>query len=60
MKAWQRIAMVAGLVSVTTFLWFAASSGGYNVTVRRVVVADVVALVALLIAVSAFYIDRRG
>ena len=58
--AYQPIALVAGLVSVVSFLWFAASASGYNGTVRRVVVADVVALVALVIAAIAFFLERRG
>ena len=46
----QPIAFVLGFVSVVSFIWIAWSVGGYNTAVRKVVVADVVALVCLGIA----------
>ncbi len=46
----QSIAFVAGFVSVVSFIWIAWSVGGYNASVRRVVVADWVALVCLGVA----------
>ncbi len=45
----QGIAFVAAFVSVVSFLLLAWSTGGYNPQVGRVVTADVVALVALVI-----------
>lgn len=51
--AWQTIAFVAGFVSVVSFLWLARSTGGYNALVARVVVADIVALVCLIIGAGA-------
>lgn len=52
--ALQPIAFVGGLVSVISFLWLAWSVGGYNASLRRVVLADLVALVCLLIAVGLY------
>ena len=47
--AWRGAAFVAGLVSVVSFLLLAWSGDGYNAAIERVVAADVVALVCLLI-----------
>jgi hypothetical protein len=46
----QVLALVAGLVSVLSFLALAWSTGGYNAQIGRVVAADVVALVCLVVA----------
>ena len=46
----QPVALIAGLVSVVAFLWLAWSTGGYNPLIARVVMADLVALVCLLVA----------
>ena len=50
----QAIAFVAAFVSVLSFLLLAWSSGGYNTLVGRVVTADLVALVALVIGAAAY------
>jgi hypothetical protein len=49
----QVIAFVAAFVSVVSFLLLAWSGGGHNPQIGRVVTADVVALVALVIGVLA-------
>lgn len=46
----QVSAIIAGLVSVLSFIAIAASVGGYNAAIRRVVIADRIAVVALLVA----------
>ncbi len=46
-------ALVAGAVSVVSFLALALLTPGYNSSVRRVVVADVVALVCLVVVAIA-------
>ena len=46
----QTLAIVAGLVSVVSFIAIAWSVGGYNEPVRKVVIADVIAAVALIAA----------
>jgi hypothetical protein len=50
----QGIAFVAAFVSVTAFLALAWSTGGYNPQLGRVVTADIVALIALIIGVLAW------
>lgn len=54
----QPLAFLAGFVSVISFLWLAASSGGYNEEVGVVFVADLVALVALTIGAAVFLLRR--
>ncbi len=51
----QALAIIGGLVSVISFLWLAWSADEYNALLRRVVIADVVALACLLLA-SAMHI----
>ncbi|MDE2421001.1 MAG: phosphopantetheine adenylyltransferase [Gammaproteobacteria bacterium] len=46
----QPIAFVAGFVSVISFIFIAKSVGGYNTLLRKVVLADWVALGCLVIA----------
>lgn len=46
----QPLALAAGVVSVVSFMAIAVAAGGYNEAIRKVVVADGVALVALGIA----------
>jgi hypothetical protein len=48
----QPLAFVAAFVSVVSFLLLAWSSGGYNTQVGRVVTADLVALVVLVIGAA--------
>ena len=56
----QTLAFIAGFISVGSFLWLAWSTGSYNAQIARVFTADVVALVCLLIGVSAhFYVQSR-
>lgn len=50
----QPIAFIAAFVSVLSFLLLAWFSGGYNALVGRVVTADLVALVALVIGAAAY------
>jgi len=47
----QPLAFLAGFVSVVSFMAIAWSVGGYNEAIRKVVIADVVAVIALFIAV---------
>lgn len=58
--ALQRLALIAGLVSVASFLLLAWSIGGYNPLIGRVVAADVVALVCLVVGVAAHVYSARG
>ena len=47
--SWQALAFAVGGISVVSFLWLAVSTGGYNEQIGRVVWADVMALVCLVI-----------
>jgi len=49
----QTVALIAGLASVVSFLLLAWSVGGYNAQVARVFMADIIALIALIIGVAA-------
>ena len=58
-RSMQPAAFVAGFASVLSFLYLAWSVGGYNAQIGRVLVADIVALVCLLIGVAAYaYVSR--
>ncbi len=58
MPALQPSALAVGLVSVLSFLLLAWTTDGYNTSIARVVTADVIALVALLIGTAAYFIIR--
>lgn len=45
----QTAAFVAGFISVLSFLYLAWSTGGFNSQIERVFVADIIALVSLVI-----------
>ena len=55
----QTTAFAAGLISVISFLAFAWTSDGYNAQLARVVTADRVALVCLLLGVACMVQQRR-
>lgn len=55
----QAGAIVVGFASVVPFLVLAWTVGGYNAQVRRVVVADEVALACLVVAAGALWYLRR-
>ena len=56
--AFQPMAFFGGLLSVMSFLIIAWSSGGYSEAISNVVIADVVAAIALLIA-GVLYLSNR-
>ena len=57
--ALQPPALIAGFVSVVSFIAIAWSTGGYNDAVRGIVIGDIVAFVCLVIALVVFVISRR-
>ncbi|MCX7054865.1 MAG: phosphopantetheine adenylyltransferase [Proteobacteria bacterium] len=57
--ALQPLAFIAAFVSVVLFLLLAWSSGGYNAQIGRVVAADLVALVALVIGTAAYVMNTN-
>ena len=50
----QPLALIAGFISVLSFFYLAYSVGEFNQAIQKVVVADVIALVALLIAAGLY------
>jgi len=48
--AFRALAIVAGLISVASFIVIALLVGDYNAAISRVVIADVIAIIALLAA----------
>lgn len=56
--ALQSLALIAGFVSVLSFMIIAWSVGGYNDAIQKVVMADVVALVALVVAAALYVFGR--
>jgi hypothetical protein len=55
----QSLAIVAGLVSVLSFMFLAWSVGDYNESTQKVVIADVVALIAL-VGAGIIYVSQRN
>lgn len=54
-SAYRTAAFVAGFVSVVSFLGLAFAADGYNAALARVVTADVVALVAVVVGFAAHW-----
>ncbi len=55
---WQAPAIVAGLISAASFIAFAWTAGGYSSSLERVVIADLIAVAALLAAGGALWAGR--
>lgn len=55
----QLVALVAGLISVVSFLYIAWTVGSYNEQIARVFLADVIALGMLVIGCLAYAIVQR-
>lgn len=55
----QLMAIVAGLVSVVSFIAIAWSVGGYNEAIRKVVIADIIATIALIAAGAIRVVTRN-
>ena len=57
----RTVAFIAGLLSVASFLWMAVTVGNYNEQIGRVVTADVVALVCLIIGFAGhLHVENRS
>jgi drug/metabolite transporter superfamily protein YnfA len=54
----QLAALIAGAVSVISFLVIAGMVNGYNTGIARVVTADIVAVVCLMIGAFAYWRDQ--
>jgi hypothetical protein len=55
----QLFSLIGGLISVGSFLWLAWTTGGYNAMIAKVVVADVIAMLLLLVASGLYILDRK-
>lgn len=54
-------AFIGGFVSVLSFLYLTGSASAYNAQVDRVFIADIIALVCLVIGAIAYaYLAREG
>jgi hypothetical protein len=53
----QLIAFVVGFASVLSFFYLSYTVGGFNEALRKVVIADIVALLALLVGSSLYYVQ---
>jgi hypothetical protein len=58
--ALQPHALVAGFISIVSFLWLAYFTGQYNDQLSRVVAADVVALVCLGVGLLGYLMQLRN
>jgi hypothetical protein len=56
MPSLQLPALIAGFLSVVSFLYLSYSVGGYNEQVNRIVIADKVALVCLVVALVSYLV----
>jgi len=55
----QYLAFIAGFISVVSFLFLAESVGNFNEQIARVFIADMVALICLLIGFAAYLYTKR-
>ena len=58
--ALQPHALVAGFISIVSFLWLAYSTGHFNEQLSRVVAADLVALVCLCVGLLGYLVQLRN
>lgn len=56
-KTLQPLALLAGFVSVLSFVWLAWSVGDYNDSIARVVIADIVALGFLILGSAGWIVQ---
>ncbi len=58
--ALQPLAFLAGFVSVLSFFYLAWTVGDFNAAIRKVVIADIIAFVSLIIAVILYALRRNA
>ncbi len=56
MPSLQLPALIAGFLSVVSFLYLSYAVGGYNEQVNRIVIADKIALVCLVVALISYLV----
>ena len=58
--AMQPIAFLAAFISIASFFFLSFSVGDFNESIRKVVIADIVATVALVGAIVLYVVRRLG
>ena len=58
--AMQPVAFLAAFISVASFLFLSFSAGEFNDSIRKVVIADIVATVALVAAIVLYVVQSNA
>ena len=56
----QLLGFIAGFISVVSFLLLSLSVGDYNNELSHIIIADIIALVCLLIGLMAYMYDKHN
>jgi len=56
----QPLAFIAAFATIFSFFYLAATVGGYNAAIQKVVLADIVAVICLLVSVVIFFLKGRA
>ncbi|WP_372364600.1 phosphopantetheine adenylyltransferase [Candidatus Uabimicrobium sp. HlEnr_7] len=56
----QPIAFIAAFLSIASFLWLSVSVGNFNAPIYKVVIADIVAAICLVVAVIIYYLKASA
>jgi len=55
----QPLAFIAAFATIFSFFYLAVTVGGYNAAIQKVVLADIVAVICLLVSVVIFFLKGR-
>ena len=58
--SFHAVAILGGLVSAAAFLWLALTTSDYNASMTKVVYADIIAIVCLLIAATTAWLSQTA
>jgi len=56
----QPLAFIAAFATIFSFFYLAVTVGGYNAAIQKVVLADIVAVICLLVSVVIFFLKGRA
>jgi hypothetical protein len=56
--SFQVVAILGGIVSATAFLWLAMTTAEYNSSITKVLYADVIAIICLLVAAATKWLSQ--
>jgi len=56
----QPLAFIAAFATIFSFFYLAATVEGYNAAIQKVVLADIVAAICLLVSVVIFFLKGRA